>query len=766
MQKSRIHLLSIVLCSAFWLGACSSDDDALGAAVPVVVADTTPNGFSFVDQTDVPVSAEITSAAITIAGIDTAAPVSVTGGSYSVDGGAFTAAAGTLTNGSSLRLRHTSAASNSTTASTTVTVGGVSDTFASITIALAGADTTPDAFSIQDQVGVQVGTEITSVAVTITGITSAAEVTVAGGTYSVDCTAPYISTASTISNNQTVCVRHISSANASTATNTTLSVGGVSDIFTSTTAAPVIVSMNSLLPFITGTGDLKLFNPNLPTDGSNPIAADTGLAPAPVGADCKDCFNQAQVFYAGTVAGTTVSNLHASRLVYAKRAIGNDSGGAVFKINITEGAASNLPVRISALTDACAVVETETTDVQNVDNSVVVIERAGADLACSLADDNTLAVIRLNSLITDGAAALVLARDAGTPIHALINAAGAITGYLSFEMNGLEPRLVRRDASLENPVTLLVMGQTTAANIVRADLSHVFVTATPVDESLKLYRLETTGDLSGVLYSFAGFNAGNPLQGGLHDAANLYFSDANMLLRLDLDATTEGAAVITALNEGLRIGNRALDGSTAPDRLVFEAQDDGFTVASGVFSVAVDAAAVAPTTLANYPDSLGGSADLVTVSQGRAYINVTNHGDLADDALKINTDGTGTAITPSAYWAGFSSSSSFDLALNDEPPVQFIILATRTEDGGIGSDTLSVVDPGSGVAGLTLGTVNSAAMFQAVRVSGIGRYALARAEISRFGNPDTDAYALDAMSAASLSALAETDGAQDTALGL
>lgn len=115
---------------------------------PFVIAavggpDTTPDAFSFTDQTNVARSTVITSAPITVAGIDAPANISVTGGEYSINGGAFTSSpgVGTVVNGDQIRARNTSSGSYSTAVNTAVTIGGVSDTFTSTT--LAGA-TTPD----------------------------------------------------------------------------------------------------------------------------------------------------------------------------------------------------------------------------------------------------------------------------------------------------------------------------------------------------------------------------------------------------------------------------------------------------------------------------------------------------------------------------------------------------------------------------------------------------------------------------------------------
>ena len=104
--------------------------------------DTTPNAFTFVDQTNVALSTLTESAAITVGGIDAAASISVAGGEYQINGGAWTAAAGSVSNGQTVKVRHTSSGSNATATNTTLTIGGVPDIFTTTTVA-AGDGTQP-----------------------------------------------------------------------------------------------------------------------------------------------------------------------------------------------------------------------------------------------------------------------------------------------------------------------------------------------------------------------------------------------------------------------------------------------------------------------------------------------------------------------------------------------------------------------------------------------------------------------------------------------
>ena len=199
--------------------------------------DTTPDAFVFADQSDVALATEITSAPIVIAGINAAATVTVIGGLYSVGcTGVFVAAPGSVTDAEAVCVRHISSGINGAGISTTLTVGGVSDTFTSTTVG-AAPDTVPNVFDFTDQAGVALSTSVMSPPVIITGINAAATATVTGGDYSIGCTGIFIGTSASVTGQQSICVRHISAATNSTQTTTTLTVGGVSGSFVSTTVA-------------------------------------------------------------------------------------------------------------------------------------------------------------------------------------------------------------------------------------------------------------------------------------------------------------------------------------------------------------------------------------------------------------------------------------------------------------------------------------------------------------------------------------------------
>ena len=108
--------------------------------------DTTPDQFTFTDKTGQALNTQIPSDPITVAGINSGAAISVTGGFYSINGGSYVSGAGTVQNGDQVRANVLSSSSNSTTTSCTVTIGGVSDDF-DVTTEAAAPDTTPDQFN-------------------------------------------------------------------------------------------------------------------------------------------------------------------------------------------------------------------------------------------------------------------------------------------------------------------------------------------------------------------------------------------------------------------------------------------------------------------------------------------------------------------------------------------------------------------------------------------------------------------------------------------
>jgi hypothetical protein len=110
------------------IGGISDGFTATTRATP----DTTPDAFSFTDQTGVELNAVVVSAPVTVAGIETgfSAAISVSVGEYNINGGVYTSSPGTVSTGDVVRARITASSAFATVATSTVTIGGVSDGFA------------------------------------------------------------------------------------------------------------------------------------------------------------------------------------------------------------------------------------------------------------------------------------------------------------------------------------------------------------------------------------------------------------------------------------------------------------------------------------------------------------------------------------------------------------------------------------------------------------------------------------------------------------
>jgi len=202
-----------------------------------VVKDTTPDVFGLTEQTGVAPNSLLISNAITISGINAASPLSVSGGEYSINGGKFKTAKTKITAGKTLRLQLLSSAAYNTKTSATVTIGGVTALFSVTTQDDPRLDRTPDRFSFIDQHDVALNTPLTSNAVTVSGINTPVSLHVEGGLYSIDG-GEFVASDGTVKAGDSVRLRLISANRHEATTQATLSIGGVSAIFSATTAAP------------------------------------------------------------------------------------------------------------------------------------------------------------------------------------------------------------------------------------------------------------------------------------------------------------------------------------------------------------------------------------------------------------------------------------------------------------------------------------------------------------------------------------------------
>jgi hypothetical protein len=105
-------------------------------------SDTTPDAFTFTDQTGAAVSTVVTSAAVTITGITTPITLNASGGTIDKNGDANFLGSQIVSNGDTVRARVTTSSATSTATSCTVVASpsGVQDTFTVTTVASTSFD--------------------------------------------------------------------------------------------------------------------------------------------------------------------------------------------------------------------------------------------------------------------------------------------------------------------------------------------------------------------------------------------------------------------------------------------------------------------------------------------------------------------------------------------------------------------------------------------------------------------------------------------------
>lgn len=204
-------------------------------SVTTLPPDTTPEAFDFGAVTDRPLSIQVTSDPVTITGINTATPISITQTAgppsvveYSLDGGAFTSAAGTVNPGQQVRVRLVSASVPSTTNVASVTIGGVSGAF-SVTTGATPPDTQPNAFFFADVENAEQGVVVESDVVTVTGMDAGTAISISGpagssSEYRLNG-GTWTSAVGTINPGDTLQVRHITSSLAGKAVTSTVTIG-------------------------------------------------------------------------------------------------------------------------------------------------------------------------------------------------------------------------------------------------------------------------------------------------------------------------------------------------------------------------------------------------------------------------------------------------------------------------------------------------------------------------------------------------------------
>jgi len=204
--------------------------------------DITPDPFNVKDKADVTPDTIINAISIIVTGINAPAPVTVSGAPISeflTNTDPTWRTTGFVNNDEPLRVRHRSAAAPNTVATTTLCIGPkyapVCDTYNTTTAD--GADTTPNAFSFPPKTELELGVQVISQAVGITGFAADSPATINVGEFQIGG-GPWI-TAGMVPPNSNIRIRHTTSSNSLGTVTSTLTVGGVSGSFVSKTGDAV-----------------------------------------------------------------------------------------------------------------------------------------------------------------------------------------------------------------------------------------------------------------------------------------------------------------------------------------------------------------------------------------------------------------------------------------------------------------------------------------------------------------------------------------------
>jgi hypothetical protein len=205
------------------IGGISADFNLTTAAVTAnpfavtaetgVAGDSVRNAPQSAQQVNVARASTVSSNSIAVGSIDTPAPTSAAGG---------------VANGQTVPTPPTQFSASTMM---TPTVGREFGAFSVTTVA---ADSTPDSFSFPSRTDVALGSDVTSTSVQTWGLETAAAISVSNGQYRINDGA-WTSAPGTISNNQDVQVRHTAASTRNTSKTTTVTIGGVSGTFRSTT---------------------------------------------------------------------------------------------------------------------------------------------------------------------------------------------------------------------------------------------------------------------------------------------------------------------------------------------------------------------------------------------------------------------------------------------------------------------------------------------------------------------------------------------------
>ena len=233
-----------------------------------------PSAFSFTPLLNVDPSSAQVSNSIIVSNTDVPSPISISaGGQYSINGGPFTSVAGVVSPGAQVTVELTAASGYSTSSSAVLSIGGVSSAFTVTT----GAQPVLQG-SFAPVTGAAPSSIQTSNAITVTGTTIPAPISVTSGSaYSING-GPFTSASGTVQPGDQVVVQTTGASTYNTTSSAIVTIGGVTSTYTVTTAAQPPQQAGFTPVTGSSVGVPQMSNPNTVTSitAAAPISVSSG----------------------------------------------------------------------------------------------------------------------------------------------------------------------------------------------------------------------------------------------------------------------------------------------------------------------------------------------------------------------------------------------------------------------------------------------------------------------------------------------------------
>jgi len=225
----------VVLTLSSWGNAVSDT-----YTITTVPPDTSPEAFTLNTISNANINQLYPSDSITISGINTVAPVSISGsGRFSINGWAF-GTSWNVNNGDTIIVELWSASTWwGASTSTTLTVWDGPNNTATFTTQTGVWDTSPDDFSFNDIVDANLNSLYFSDPITITGINAATSISISWWKYRIWATGEFTDVPWTIQNWEELTIRLTSSISWETTTTAAVNIGDKTDSYDVTTIAYV-----------------------------------------------------------------------------------------------------------------------------------------------------------------------------------------------------------------------------------------------------------------------------------------------------------------------------------------------------------------------------------------------------------------------------------------------------------------------------------------------------------------------------------------------